>query len=89
MSPSKAKGKGSGKSGSGKGAGKSAAPRPKKTPPTEAVRVRWERKNVILLGVGIGSVLLGYMLLSQGDITAAPILLVAGYCVLIPLAFIL
>jgi hypothetical protein len=29
------------------------------------------------------------VLLSQGSVTAAPVLLVAGYCVLIPLAFIL
>jgi len=58
-------------------------------PAHEAVRVRWERKNVGLFGVGLGSVALGYLLLSRGDITLAPILLVAGYCVLIPLAFIL
>jgi hypothetical protein len=57
--------------------------------PPEAVRVRWQRKNIIIFCVGIGSVILGYLLLSQGDITAAPVLLVAGYCVLIPLAFIL
>ena len=35
------------------------------------------------------AVALGFVLLSQGDITLAPILLVAGYCILIPLAFIL
>jgi hypothetical protein len=55
----------------------------------EAVRVRWQRKNIVIFCAGIGSVILGYILLSQGDITAAPVLLVAGYCVLIPLAFIL
>ncbi|NNE42820.1 MAG: hypothetical protein HKN12_01305 [Gemmatimonadetes bacterium] len=89
MSQNKSKGK-SGKPGKS-GAGKDAAPkaRSRKHQPDEAVQVRWEKKNVVLLGVGIGSVLLGYMLLSQGDITAAPLLLVAGYCVLIPLAFIL
>lgn len=59
------------------------------SPPHEAIRVRWERKNVAIFGVGLGSVALGYVLLSRGDITMAPILLVAGYCVLIPLAFIL
>jgi hypothetical protein len=52
-------------------------------------RIRWERRNVTLLGAGLGAVLVGYILLSRGDITAAPILLVAGYCVLVPLAFIL
>lgn len=53
------------------------------------VRIRWARRNRILLGSGLGAVVVGYLLLSQGDVTAAPVLLVAGYCVLIPLAFIL
>jgi hypothetical protein len=55
----------------------------------EAVRIRWERKNVVLFGGGLLAIVLGYLLLSQGDITAAPILLVLGYCAMIPLAFIL
>ena len=57
--------------------------------PAATVRIRWERRNRILIGAGLGAVTLGYVLLSRGDITAAPILLVSGYCVLIPLAFIL
>ena len=57
--------------------------------PQEAVRIRWERRNIGLFGAGLASVALGYVLLSQGSVTLAPILLVAGYCVLIPLAFIL
>jgi len=68
---------------------KGAKATPRKVAGHEAVRVRWERKNIGLFGAGLGSVVLGYVLLSQGSITAAPILLVAGYCVLIPLAFIL
>jgi hypothetical protein len=55
----------------------------------DVVRIRWERRNVALLGAGLGAAALGYVLLSRGDITLAPLLLVAGYCVLIPLAFIL
>jgi hypothetical protein len=55
----------------------------------EAIRIRWERRNVALFGGGIAAILLGYVLLSQGDVTAAPILLVLGYCAMIPLAFIL
>jgi hypothetical protein len=54
-----------------------------------AIRVRWERRNVALISAGLLAILVGYILLSQGDVTAAPLLLVAGYCVLIPLAFIL
>jgi hypothetical protein len=62
----------------------------RKAPKTAAtVRIRWERRNLLLIGAGLGAVILGYVLLSQGDMTLAPILLVAGYCVLIPLAFIL
>ncbi|HET9888586.1 MAG TPA: hypothetical protein VFR10_13845 [bacterium] len=55
----------------------------------EAIRIRWERKNIALFGGGILAIVIGYILLSQGDITLAPLLLVGGYCVLIPLAFIL
>ena len=64
---------------------------PKKTAKAQAttIRIRWERRNRILIGSGLGAVTLGYILLSRGDVTAAPVLLVAGYCVLIPLAFIL
>jgi hypothetical protein len=55
----------------------------------EAVRIRWGRRNIALFTGGLAAVFVGYLLLAQGDITLAPVLLVAGYCVLIPLAFIL
>ena len=45
--------------------------------------------NGILGIAGILTVALGYFLLSQGSITAAPLLLVLGYVVLLPLAIIL
>ena len=45
--------------------------------------------NGILGVAGILTVALGYFLLSQGSITAAPLLLVLGYVVLLPLAIIL
>ncbi|MEZ5066932.1 MAG: hypothetical protein R3B81_19630 [bacterium] len=51
------------------------------------IRIRWERRNIVTLLAGLAAVVLGYVLLSQGSVTAAPILLVGGYCVLIPLAF--
>ena len=44
----------------------------------------WARKNLWLV-IGFALLLLGYVLLAAGDITAAPLLLVAGYCVCIPL----
>ena len=45
--------------------------------------------NVVLGVAGLIALALGYFLLSQGSITAAPILLVLGYVVLVPLALIL
>ena len=47
------------------------------------------RRNVLLLVAGIIVIIIGYFLLGQGSITAAPILLVVGYCVIIPLSIIL
>lgn len=37
-------------------------------------------------GIAIVTILLGYADLARGGTTIAPILLVAGYCVLVPLA---
>ena len=45
--------------------------------------------NGILGVAGILTVALGYYFLSQGSITLAPLLLVLGYVVLLPLAIIL
>ncbi|NIS15725.1 MAG: DUF3098 domain-containing protein [candidate division Zixibacteria bacterium] len=44
------------------------------------------RKNYILFGAAILVLVLGFTALWMGDITIAPILLVLGYCVLIPIA---
>ncbi len=46
----------------------------------------FNKKNYILFSVGIFVILLGFLFLSRSSITLAPILLVAGYCVIIPLA---
>ena len=45
--------------------------------------------NAVLAGAGLTAIVLGYVLLSQGSITAAPLLLVLGYVILLPLAIIL
>jgi hypothetical protein len=37
-------------------------------------------------GIALVTILLGYADLARGGMTIAPILLVAGYCVLVPLA---
>lgn len=44
------------------------------------------KKNQLLFGAGFLIILVGYFLLSKNDITLAPLLLVVGYCVVIPLA---
>ena len=36
---------------------------------------------------GMATIVVGYIALAMAHITVAPILLVVGYCVLIPLAF--
>ena len=52
-------------------------------------------KQIALLMAGIVTVILGYILLAQGPVdnplslSIAPILLVGGYCVVIPVALIL
>lgn len=54
--------------------------------------VPFGRRNWLIFGVGIAVIVLGYVLLSippaDGflSLTAAPILLVLGYCVILPLA---
>jgi hypothetical protein len=51
--------------------------------------LRFSTINGVLGVAGILVVALGYLLLSKGSITAAPLLLVLGYLVLLPLAIIL
>jgi uncharacterized membrane protein len=45
--------------------------------------------NATLAVAGVLALTLGYWLLAQGSITAAPLLLVLAYVVLLPLAIIL
>lgn len=46
-------------------------------------------RNYILFGLGLLVIIVGYISLSAGSITLAPILLVLGYCVLIPISIII
>ncbi len=45
-----------------------------------------QRYPYLWWGLALGTILLGYANLWAGGMTIAPILLVAGYCVLVPLA---
>lgn len=51
--------------------------------------LQFTRVNAILAVAGVLALTLGYWLLAQGSITAAPLLLVLAYVVLLPLAIIL
>jgi len=46
-------------------------------------------RNLVLLATGVVAVLFGYVLLGRGSVTLAPLLLVSGYVVLIPLGILL
>jgi uncharacterized membrane protein len=65
-----------------------------KKPPAAKVSARHGtlvlgRRNILLLLAGIIVILVGYVFLGKGSISAAPILLVLGYCVIVPLSIIL
>ncbi len=55
-------------------------------------QISLSRTNYVLFGVSVLVLLVGYYVLSQGPVdgflslTLAPLILVIGYCVLIPLA---
>jgi hypothetical protein len=54
-------------------------------------RFKWPfgPRNYILFAIGLLVIIVGYISLSAGSITMAPVLLVLGYCVLIPLSIII
>jgi uncharacterized membrane protein HdeD (DUF308 family) len=44
----------------------------------------FDRRNWLILAAGLIVIIIGFIALAAGSITLAPILLVLGYCVLIP-----
>ena len=60
----------------------------KKTGGDTAPALGFTRENAFLGAAGVACLVLGYWLLARGSITAAPILLVLAYVVLLPLAII-
>ena len=67
---------------------KEAKKQTKKITPTEEI-LRFNKKNYSLFAAGIISIIIGYIFLSKGSITVAPILLVLGYVILIPTSIII
>jgi len=57
-------------------------PKPVEPP---GVEIPFGKKNYLIFGVAALVILAGYLALSKGSITLAPILLLLGYLVLIPL----
>ena len=57
---------------------------PQKTARVEMVR--FGPKNYVLGGLGLLLIVFGFVTLAAGSITLAPILLVLGYCVVVPVA---
>lgn len=51
--------------------------------------VRFSAINGILLAAGFAAITIGFTLLAKGSTVAAPLLIVLGYAVLIPLGIIL
>ena len=54
-----------------------------------SAKLPFGKKNMVVFGAGLLSVILGFVTLASGSETLAPILLVLGYCVLIPVSIIL
>ena len=65
----------------------------KEQPPAKKAEVlmdvKFTRKNMLFFGVGVLSVLIGFIMLASGSIVLAPILLVLGYLVFFPLGILL
>lgn len=50
----------------------------------ESADLSFGPRNYAVLGAALAAILIGFVLLGRGSITAAPVLLVLGYCVLVP-----
>ncbi|MBI4723120.1 MAG: hypothetical protein HY769_09050 [Candidatus Stahlbacteria bacterium] len=55
----------------------------------KAYLISLKPKNWLFIGIGVIFIVVGFLLLAKGSMTLAPILLVLGFCVLIPLGIIL
>jgi hypothetical protein len=57
--------------------------------PESHASLKFSAINGVLLLLGIAAITAGYMMLARGSTVGAPLLLVLGYAVLVPLAIIL
>lgn len=61
----------------------------KADPAGDSEQVPFRPRNYILFAAGLAIIVGGWFLLRAGHITIAPVMLVLGYCVVLPLAIIL
>ncbi len=61
----------------------------KADPAGDAEQSPFKPRNYILFAAGLAIIVGGWFLLRAGHITVAPIMLVLGYCAVLPLAIIL
>ena len=59
---------------------------PQTDAPTNQRRGLLGPRNLVVLAIAVGCLVVGYMVLSAGKASLAAVLLVIGYCVLFPLA---
>ena len=64
-------------------------PRSQRKPAESDLGFHWAAVNSALMALGLILILVGYFALSKGSITLAPLLLVAGYVVVVPAALVL
>ena len=65
-----------------KGSGRAKAAAQKR----KAEGLPFTKTNYIIFLAGVAAISFGYIALGMGSITLAPVLLVVGYCVIIPVA---
>lgn len=67
----------------------------KKSSPASHIHIALTKKNYVIIGFGILLIVIGYILMAANSVDGflptviAPILLVAGYCVVIPVGILL
>ena len=64
-------------------------PRGQRKPAETDLGFHWGPVNSLLLGLGVVLIVVGYLTLSRGSTTLAPVLLVTGYVVLIPASLVI
>ncbi|MBN2620191.1 DUF3098 domain-containing protein [candidate division WOR-3 bacterium] len=64
---------------------KDKQPKKQKKEETKVIDVTFKKKNFLFFGIGLATVIVGFILLAAGDIVAAPLLLMVGYLVFFPL----